>query len=61
MGMKEKLVRTDEENIRHKQLVNINRQKKVLLKQKEHEKLLSIPPVNIKINYFLILNYPFFF
>jgi len=59
--MKEELVRTDEENIRHKQLVNINRQKRLLLKQKEHEKLLLIPPVNIKMNYFLILTIRIFF
>jgi len=52
--MKEELVRTDEENIRHKQLVNTNRQRRVLLKQKQQEKLLSIPQVNIKLNYFFL-------
>ncbi len=49
MGMKEELVRTDEENIRHKELVNINKQRRELFKQKQQEKLLSIPQVNIKI------------
>lgn len=33
MGMKEDLVRTEEENQRHKQLVNMNRKRRELLKQ----------------------------
>ncbi|CAF3742226.1 unnamed protein product [Rotaria sp. Silwood1] len=42
MGMKEELVRTDEQNIRHKQLVYMNRQKREFLKQKQQDKQLSI-------------------
>jgi hypothetical protein len=50
MGMKEELIRTDEENLRHKQLVDKNRRRRELLKQKQQEKLLAIPQVKIKIN-----------
>ncbi|CAF1388192.1 unnamed protein product [Rotaria sordida] len=42
MGMKEELIRTDEENIRHKQLVDMNRRKREFLKQKQQNKQLSI-------------------
>ncbi|CAF4356994.1 unnamed protein product, partial [Adineta steineri] len=44
MGMKEELVRTDEENERHKQLVDLNRKRRDLLKQQLLEiKELSTP------------------
>ncbi|CAF1013488.1 unnamed protein product [Adineta ricciae] len=44
MGMKEELVRTDEENERYKQLVDINRQRRELLRQQLLEmKALPIP------------------
>ncbi|CAF3122118.1 unnamed protein product [Rotaria sp. Silwood2] len=42
MGMKEELVRTEEENVRHKQLVDMNRRKREFLKQKQQDKQLSI-------------------
>jgi hypothetical protein len=46
MGMKEELVRTDEENERHRQQVNLNRKRRNILKQQLLEiKQLSIPPV----------------
>lgn len=40
--MKEELVRTDEENERHKQLVKTNRKRRELLKQQQQENHLSI-------------------
>jgi hypothetical protein len=48
VGMKEELVRTDEENERHKQLVNTNRKRREMLKlqqQQQEENQLSIPQV----------------
>ena len=42
MGMKEELVRTEEENIRHKQLVEMNKRKREFLKQKKQEQKISI-------------------
>jgi uncharacterized protein YktA (UPF0223 family) len=50
MGMKEELVRTDEENVRHKQLVDTNRRRRELLRQKQQEKQLLLPQVMITIN-----------
>ena len=50
MGMRKELIRTDEENIRHKQLVDMNRRRRELLRQKQQEKQLSIPQVIITIN-----------
>ena len=48
MGMKEELVRTDEENERYKQLVDINRQRRELLRQQLLEiKELPIPQVRM--------------
>jgi hypothetical protein len=61
MGMKEIFIRTDEENIQHKQLVDRNRQRRELLKQKQQEKLLVIPQVKINFDYFLILSLIFFY
>ncbi|UJR21642.1 hypothetical protein I4U23_024719 [Adineta vaga] len=43
MGMKEELVRTNEENIRHKQLVDNNRRRRQLFRKKQQQKQLSIP------------------
>jgi hypothetical protein len=43
VGMREELVRTDEENVRHKQLVDLNRQRRETFKQKQ----LSISQVNV--------------
>lgn len=45
MGMKEDLVRTHEENIRHKELVDNNRRRRELFKQKQQNKILAIPVV----------------
>ncbi len=46
MGMKEELIRSDEENGRYRQLVNINRARREMLKQQSLEiKQLSIPQV----------------
>jgi hypothetical protein len=46
VGMKQELVRTDEENQRHKQLVTNNRKQREMLKQQLIEiKQLSIPQV----------------
>ena len=46
MGMKEELVRTEAENERHRQLVDINRKRRELLKQQLLEiQQLSISPV----------------
>lgn len=42
MGMKEELVRTEEENNRHKQLVEMNRRKREFLKHKKQEKSVSV-------------------
>jgi hypothetical protein len=48
MGMKEELVRTDEENERHRQQVNLNRKRRDIWKQQLLEiKQLSIPQVCI--------------
>lgn len=47
-GMKEELVRTDEENERHKQLVDTNRRRRELFKEKQQHKLLAIPQVKNK-------------
>jgi hypothetical protein len=48
MGMKEELVRTDEENERHRQQVNLNRKRRNIWKQQLLEiKQLSIPQVCI--------------
>ena len=48
MGMKEELVRTDEENERYKQLIDINRQRRELLRQQLLEiKELPIPQVRM--------------
>jgi hypothetical protein len=46
--MKEDLIRTNEENERHKQLVTINRKRRELLKQKQQSQL-TIPQVS-KVN-----------
>jgi hypothetical protein len=43
--MKEDLIRTNEENERHKQLVTINRKRRELLKQKQQSRL-TIPQVS---------------
>jgi hypothetical protein len=43
IGMKEELIRTDEENQRHKQLVSINRKRRELLKQQQPTSQLVIP------------------
>ncbi len=46
MGMREELVRTDEENARYRQLVNINRKRRQMLEQQILKiKQLSIPQV----------------
>ena len=46
LGMKEQLVRTDDENERYKQLVGINRKRRELLRQQLLEiKDLAIPQV----------------
>lgn len=42
MGMKEELIRTDEENARYKQLVDANRQRKELTEQKQIFPIISI-------------------
>jgi hypothetical protein len=48
VGMKEELVRTEEENERYKQLVDMNRTRRDLLKQQLQQiKQLSIPQVCI--------------
>ena len=48
VGMKEDLVRTDEENERYKQLVDMNRRRRDLLNQQLQQiKQLSIPQVII--------------
>jgi hypothetical protein len=52
MGMKEIFIRTDEENIQHKQLVDRNRRRRELLKQKQQEKLLVIPQVKNELRLF---------
>jgi hypothetical protein len=44
--MKEELIRTDEENQRHKQLVSINRKRRELLKQQQPPSQLVIPQVS---------------
>ncbi len=44
--MKEELIRTDEENQRHKQLVSINRKRRELLKQQQPTSQLVIPQVS---------------
>ncbi|CAF4052486.1 unnamed protein product, partial [Adineta steineri] len=52
VGMKEDLVRTDEENERHKQLIDLNRKRRDLLKQQLLEiKELSIPQNILGDNY----------
>jgi len=43
--MKEDLIRTNEENERHKQLVTINRKRRELLKQQQQSQL-TIPQVS---------------
>jgi hypothetical protein len=43
--MKADLVRTNEENRRHKELVDMNRLRRKLLRQKQEEKQLLIPQV----------------
>ncbi len=54
MGMKEELVRTDEENQRHRQLININRRRRELIEQQLLEiKQLSIPQVFILIHFII--------
>jgi hypothetical protein len=45
VGMKADLVRTNEENRRHKELVDMNRLRRKLLRQKQEEKQLLIPQV----------------
>ena len=46
VGMKEELVRTDEENERHRQLVNLNRKRRDIIKEQLIEiKKSSIPQV----------------
>ncbi|CAF1575282.1 unnamed protein product [Rotaria sp. Silwood1] len=51
MGMKEELVRTDEENERYRQLVEINRQRRrQLLEQEQFEHVLAIPQQIVKTN-----------
>ncbi len=46
VGMKEELVRTEEENERHKQLVDINRKRRERIQQQELQaNQLSIPQV----------------
>ena len=45
--MREELVRTDEENVRHKQLVSNNRRRRELLRQKQKERQLSMPQVSV--------------
>jgi len=61
MGMKEIFIRTDEENIQHKQLVDRNRRRRELLKQKQQEKLVVIPQVKNKLQLFSNLVFNFFF
>ena len=46
VGMKEELVRTEEENQRYRELVDINRKRREILKQQLHEiEQLAIPQV----------------
>lgn len=46
MGMKEELVRTDEENERYRQMLDINRRQRDLLKKQLQEvKEISVPRV----------------
>jgi len=57
IGMKEELVRTDEENERYRQLVEMNRQQRQFLNEQVQEmKELSIPRVYIqnKISFVLL-------
>ncbi|CAF1026636.1 unnamed protein product [Rotaria magnacalcarata] len=42
IGMKKELVRTEAENIRHKQLVDLNRQKREFVRQKQQDKNMSL-------------------
>lgn len=49
MGMREELVRTEEENERHRQLVDINRKRRDLLKQQLLEiQQISFSPVRFR-------------
>ena len=51
MGMKEELVRTEEENERHRQMVNLNRKRRDFFRQQSREmKQLSIPHVRMHSN-----------
>jgi hypothetical protein len=43
--MKEELVRTEEENVRHKQLVDRNRKRREALQQQQEDNLALIPQV----------------
>jgi hypothetical protein len=43
--MKEELVRTEEENEKHKKLVDTNRKRREMLKQQQPENQISIPQV----------------
>ncbi len=52
--MKEELIRTEEENQRHKQLVNMNRKRRELGKQQQSQ--LAIPQV-FKKNIYIINSY----
>ena len=46
IGMKEELVRTEEENLRHRQLVDFNRKRRQTMKEQQEENLLLIPSVS---------------
>ena len=45
MGMKEDLIRSEEENQRHKELVDVNRKRRELLRQHEDENQLILVQV----------------
>lgn len=51
MGMKEELVRTDEQNARYKQLVDANRQRKEFFEQNQRKKYSSISQVFHHLSY----------
>ena len=46
MGMKEDLIRSEEENQRHKELVDTNRKRRELLKQHEDTQLVPVQVFN---------------
>ena len=56
VGMKEELVRTDEEKQRYKQLIETNRQRRRGLSKLSNDNYLEISRVDSTFSYLLILN-----